>query len=93
MFLHSEDGEIVLHSIKKMDREELKANYDYWEEEAVWAHEVHILEMLKHELDIRNQDRQYQIKMLNQSLLASSIFGRWLSHGKAFLSKFVEIKY
>ena len=39
-----------------MEREELKANYDYWEEEAVWTHELQILEMIKQELDKRTQE-------------------------------------
>ena len=35
MFLESEDHEMLVKELRGMDREELKANIDYWEDEAL----------------------------------------------------------
>ena len=47
MSLESEDHEILVKEFKGMDREELKATIDYWEDEAVWSHQLQMLDMVK----------------------------------------------
>ena len=92
MFLESEDHEMLVKELRGMDREELKANIDYWEDEAVWLHQLQMLDMVKHELNQRDKERQEQIELLTKSLSSSSRLGRWISSGKAVLRKFVELK-
>ena len=93
MCLDPEDHEMLIEDAKAMDREELKAVIDYWEDEAQWSHELQILGIAKQELEQRNKDREYQIELLTKSLSASSRVGRWISSGKAFLSRFVALNY
>ena len=92
MSLESEDHEMLVKEFMGMDREELKATIDYWEDEAVWSHQLQMLDMGKHELNQRDKERQEQIELLTKSLSSSSRLGRWLSSGKAVLRKFVELK-
>tara|TARA_Y100001968_G_C18823232_1_gene465611 strand:+ start:250 stop:528 length:279 start_codon:yes stop_codon:yes gene_type:complete len=87
-----ESFEMVLSEYRSMDREELKANIDYWEEEAEWSDQLHILDIAKQELERRNKEREEQIELLTKSLSSSSRFGRWISSGKAVIQKFVELK-
>ena len=87
-----ESFEMVLSEYRSMDREELKANIDYWEEEAEWSDQLHILDIAKQELERRNKEREEQIELLTKSLSSSSRLGRWISSGKAVLRKFVELK-
>ena len=92
MSLESEDHEMLVKEFKGMDREELKATIDYWEDEAVWSHQLQMLDMVKQELKQRDKERQEQIELLTKSLSASSRFRRWISSGKAIIRKFVEFK-
>ena len=92
MSLESEDHEMLVKEFRGMDREELKATIDYWEDEAVWSHQLQMLVMVKHELNQRDKERQEQIELLTKSLSSSSRFGRWVSSGKAVLQKFMELK-
>ena len=92
MCLEPEDHEMLIREYRSLDREELKAFVDYWEEEAEWSYQLQILDTAKQELERRKKDRDYQIELLNKSLLASSILGRWISSGKAIIRKFVELK-
>ena len=92
MSLESEDHEMLVKEFRVMDREELKATIDYWEDEAVWSHQLQMLDMVKHELNQRDKERQEEIELLTKSLSSSSRLGRWLSSGKAVLRKFVELK-
>ena len=92
MSLESEDYEMLVKEFRVMDREELKATIDYWEDEAVWSHQLQMLDMVKKELNQRDKERQEQIELLTKSLSSSSRLGRWLSSGKAVLRKFVELK-
>jgi len=92
MFLESEDYEMLVKEFRGMDREELKATIDYWEEEAVWSHQLQMLDIVKQELDQRDKKRQEQINLLTKSLSSSTSFGRWISSGKAIIRKFVEFK-
>ena len=50
MSLESEDHEMLVKEFRGMDREELKATIDYWEDEAVWSHQLQMLDMVKHEI-------------------------------------------
>ena len=92
MSLESEDHEMLVKEFRGMDREELKATIDYWEEEAVRSHQLQMLDMVKQELNQRDKERQEQIELLTKSLSSSSRLGRLLSSGKAVLRKFVELK-
>ncbi len=92
MFLESEDHEMLVKEFRGMDREELKATIDYWEDEAVWSHQLQMLDIVKQELNQRDKERQDQIELLTKSFSSSSIFGRWISMGKAIIRKFVEPK-
>tara|TARA_B100000427_G_C15136229_1_gene432382 strand:- start:191 stop:469 length:279 start_codon:yes stop_codon:yes gene_type:complete len=92
MPLESEDHEMLVKELRGMDREELKATIDYWEDEAVWSHQLQMLDMVKQELNQRDKERQEQIELLTKSLSSSSRLGRLLSSGKAVLRKFVELK-
>ena len=92
MSLESEDHEMLVKEFKGMDREELKATIDYWEEEAVRSHQLQMLDMVKQELNQRDKERQEQIELLTKSLSSSSRVGRWISSGKAIIRKFVEFK-
>ena len=92
MPLESESHEMLVKEIRGMDREELKATIDYWEDEAVWSHQLQMLDMVKQELNQRDKERQDQIELLTKSLSSSSRLGRLLSSGKAVLRKFVELK-
>ena len=47
MSLESEDHEMLVKEFMGMDREELKATIDYWEDEAVWSHQLQMLDMVK----------------------------------------------
>ena len=85
--------ENTVRDIAVLSREELKAIIDYWEDEAQNLVHEEIQYLAITELKKRNQQREDQIKLLNQSLLASSKIGRWLSHGKEFLRRYVEINY
>ena len=91
MFLESEDHEMLVKEFRGMDREELKATIDYWEEEAVWSHQLQILDIVKKELNQRDKERQEQIELLTRSLSSSSRFGRWISSGKTIIRNFVEL--
>ena len=62
-----ESFEMVLSEYRSMDREELKANIDYWEEEAEWSDQLHILDIAKQELERRNKEREEQIELLTKS--------------------------
>tara|TARA_B100000579_G_C22160832_1_gene545142 strand:- start:95 stop:376 length:282 start_codon:yes stop_codon:yes gene_type:complete len=93
MCLEQEDHEILIKEYRSMDREELKASIDYWEEEAEWSHQLQILDIAKEELERRNKERQEQIELLTKSLSSSSRFGRWISSGKAVIRRFVELNY
>ena len=92
MSLESEDHEMLVKEFRGMDREELKATIDYWEDEAVWSHQLKMLDIVKQELNQRDKERQEQIELLTKSLSSSSRFGRWVSSGKAVLRKFMELK-
>ena len=92
MSLESEDHEMLVKEFRCMDREELKATIDYWEDEAVWSHQLKMLDIVKQELNQRDKERQEQIELLTKSLSSSSRFGRWVSSGKAVLRKFMELK-
>ena len=92
MPLESESHEMLVKELRGMDREELKATIDYWEDEAVWSHQLQMLDMVKQELNQRDKERQEQIELLTKSLSSSSRLGRLLSSGKAVLRKFVELK-
>ena len=92
MFLESEDHEMLVKEFRGMDREELKATIDYWEDEAVWSHQLQMLDIVKQELNQRDKERQEQIELLTKSLSSSSRFGRWVSSGKAIIRKLVELK-
>ena len=91
MCLEQEDHEILIKEYRSMDREELKASIDYWEEEAELSHQLQILDIAKEELERRNKERQEQIELLTKSLSSSSRFGRWISSGKAVIRRFVEL--
>ena len=91
--LEENDYENTVRDIAALSREELKAIIDYWEDEAQNLVHEEIQHIAITELKKRNQQREDQIKLLNQSLLASSKIGRWLSHGKEFLRRYVEINY
>ena len=93
MCLEQEDHEILIKEYRSMDREELKASIDYWEEEAELSHQLQILDIAKEELERRNKERQEQIELLTKSLSSSSRFGRWISSGKAVIRRFVELNY
>ena len=84
MYLEPEDHEMLIRQYRSLDREELKAVVDYWEEEAEWSYQLQILDIAKQELEQRKKVREYQIKLLNKSLSASSLLGRWISNGKTF---------
>ncbi len=92
MFLESEEHEMLVKECRGMDREELKATIDYWEEEAVWSHQLQMLDIVKEELEQRNKERQEQIELLTKSLSSSSRVGRLISNGKAIIRKFLELK-
>ena len=92
MCLEENSFERILNEYRSMDREELKANIDYWEEEAEWSHQLQILDIARQELERRNKERQEQIDLLTKSLSSSSRLGRWISSGKAVIRKFVELK-
>ena len=92
MPLESEDHEMLFKELRGMDREELKATLDYWEDEAVWSHQLQMLDMVKQELNQRDKERQEQIELLTKSLSSSSRLGRWISSGKAIIRKFLEFK-
>ena len=62
MSLESEDHEMLVKELRGMDREELKATIDYWENEAVWSHQLQMLDMVKQELKQRDKERQEQIE-------------------------------
>ena len=85
--------ENTVKDIAALSREELKAIIDYWEDEAENLVHEEIRYIAITELKKRNQQREDQTKLLNQSLLASSNIGRWLSHGKGFLRRYIEINY
>ena len=93
MFLESEeeDHEMLVKEFRGMEREELKATIDYWEDEAVWSHQLQMLDIVKQELNQRDKERQEQIELLTKSLSSSSRFGRWISSGKAIIRKLVEL--
>ena len=92
MSLESEDHEMLVEEFRGMDREELKATIDYWEDEAVWSHQLQMLDIVKQELNQRDKERQEQIELLTKSLSSSSRFGRCVSSGKAIIRKFLEFK-
>ena len=92
MSLESEDHEMLVKELRGMDREELKANIDYWEDEALQSHQLQMLDMVKQELNQRDKERQEQIELLTKSLSSSSRVGRWISSGRAIIRKFVELK-
>ena len=92
MYLEEDSYEIVVNKYRSMDREELKANIDYWEEESECSHQLQILDIAKQELERRNKEREEQIELLTKSLSSSSRLGRWISSGKAVIFKFVELK-
>ena len=92
MCLEEDSYEMIVSEYRSMDREELKANIDYWEEEAEWSHQLQILDIAKKELERRNKEREEQIELLTKSLSSSSRLGRWISRGKGVIRKFVEIK-
>ena len=92
MCLEEDSYEMIVSEYRSMDREELKANIDYWEEEAEWSHQLQILDIAKQELERRNKEREEQIELLTKSLSSSSILGRLISNGKAVIRKFVEFK-
>ena len=92
MCLEEDSYEMIVSEYRSMDREELKANIDYWEEEAEWSHQLQILDIAKKELERRNKEREEQIELLTKSLSSSSRLGRWISSGKAVIRKFVELK-
>ena len=92
MYLEEDSYEIVVNKYRSMDREELKANIDYWEEESECSHQLQILDIAKQELERRNKEREEQIELLTKSLSSSSRLGRWISSGKAVIRKFVELK-
>ena len=92
MCLEQDDHEMLLREYRSMDREELKANIDYWEEEAELSHQLQILYIARQELERRNKERQEQIDLLTKSLSSSSRLGRWISSGRAVIRKIVELK-
>ena len=92
MCLEEDSYEMIVSEYRSMDREELKANIDYWEEEAEWSHQLQILDIARQELERRNKERQEQIDLLTKSLSSSSRLGRWISSGKAVIRNFVELK-
>ena len=92
MCLEEDSYEMIVSEYRSMDREELKANIDYWEEEAEWSHQLQILDIAKKELERRNKEREEQIELLTKSLSSSSRLGRWISSGKAVIRNFVELK-
>ena len=91
MCLDPDDMKIILEDTKKMNREELKAACDYWEEEAVWSFELRILEIVKHELYLRKLEREDHLILLVNSMNASSRIGRLISIGKAAFRRIVDL--
>ena len=85
--------ENTVRDIAVLSREELKAIIDYLDDEAENLRHEEIQYIAINELKRRNKEREDQIQLLNQSLLASSKLGRILSLGKAFLRRYVELKY
>ena len=83
----------IVNDTAALSREELKAVIDYWEDENKNLVQEAIQNIAITELKRRNKEREDQIQLLNQSLLASSKLGRILSLGKAFLRRYVELKY
>ena len=92
MCLEEDSYEMFFNEYRNMDREDLKAIIDYWEEAAEWSHQLQILDIAKQELERRNKEREEQIELLTKSLSSSSRLGRWISSGKAVIRKFVELK-
>jgi len=92
MFIESEDHEMLVKEFREMDREELKATIDYWEDEAMCSHQLQMLDIVKQELDKRDKERKEQIELLTKSLSSSSRFGRWIVSAKAIIKKLVEFK-
>ena len=91
MCLDPDDMDILLEDAKKMNRAELKAACDYWEEEAVWSYELRILEIVKHELNLRKLESGDHLNLLINSMKASSKIGRLISIGKAAFRRIVDL--
>ena len=90
MCLEQEDHEILIRKYRSMDREELKANIDYWEAAAEWSNKLQMLDIAKEELERRNKERQEQIELLTKSLSSSSRFARWIFSKKAVIRGFIK---
>ena len=83
---------MIFKDTEALSREELKAVIGYREDEAQNSVHEEIQSIAVAKLKTRIITRNSQIKLLNRSLLASSRIGRWRSSGKAFLTRFAEIK-
>ena len=83
---------MIVKDTEALSREELKAVIDYWKDEAHNPIHKKIQSIAAAELKKRNITRNSKIKLLNKSLLASSIIGRWKAAAKVFLAKYVELK-
>ena len=92
MSFEQDEYEMMVKDTESLSREELKAVIDYWGDEPESPAQKKIQLIAIEELKRRNSERAYRIKLLNKSLSASSIIGRWISSVKAIVCKFVEIK-
>ncbi len=93
MNLNENEYQKIIKDTAALYREELKAIIDYLDDEAENLRHEEIQYIAINELKRRNEEREDQINLLNQSLLSSSRIGRWLYLSKAFLRRYVEIKF
>tara|TARA_B100000965_G_scaffold266906_1_gene225578 strand:- start:46 stop:246 length:201 start_codon:yes stop_codon:yes gene_type:complete len=63
---------MIAKDTEALSREELKAVIDYWEDEAENSIHEKIKSIAVAELNKRNIARNFQIKLLNRSLMSSS---------------------
>ena len=75
MCLEQNEYEMIAKDTEALSREELKAVIDYWEDEAENPLHEQIQSIAVAELNKRNAARNFQIKLLNRSLLASLRIG------------------
>tara|TARA_B100001250_G_C19123389_1_gene496323 strand:+ start:70 stop:375 length:306 start_codon:yes stop_codon:yes gene_type:complete len=92
VYLDENEYKKIVNDTAALSREELKAVIDYWEDEAKNLVQELIQNIAITELKKRNKEREDQIKLLNQSLLASSKIGRMRSNAKAFLRRYIDVK-
>ena len=72
MCLEQNEYEMIAKDTEALSREELKAVIDYWEDEAENSIHEKIKSIAVAELNKRNIARNFQIKLLNRSLMSSS---------------------